>query len=291
MSDSYELLDSGERRKLERVGPYLLDRPAPHAFWPRRAPKELWDQPDATHERHSNGGGQWHENRRLPESWDIQFAGHQFRIKPTPFGHLGLFPEQRQNWEFLGSHIESWNRNRPATTPLEILNLFAYTGGSTLSAARAGARVVHVDAAKNVVGWARENATLSGLESAPVRWIAEDAHRFLKREVRRGRQYDGCILDPPSFGRGKSGQVWKIEKDLLPLLATLRELLTPRPAFVLLSGHSPGFTPCVALQVAQGALRDLFDHMDRGEMLIPQTQGPLPFPTGTWCRLWNDPES
>ena len=281
MKNTYELIDSGDRRKLEQVGPYLLDRPAPHALWRRRADPSRWEQADARHVRNAEGDGTWQSHTPLPEGWEVDFCGQRFRIKPTPFGHLGLFPEQAENWRFLQEQVHQ------AKGPVEFLNLFAYTGGSTLAAARAGARMVHVDSARGVVAWARENADLSGLSGSPIRWIVEDTVRFVKREIRRKRRYDGILLDPPSFGRGRSGQVWKHENDLLPLLELLHQLFSDSPTCFLLSGHSPGFTPRVAEQMAHSIFGNLFTHFASGEMLIPQSAHPRPFPTGSWCRLWN----
>lgn len=234
---TYSLLDFGEGRKLERFGPYTLDRPAPSAEGARRARPERWKEADARYERGTGERGVWRGRIKLPKTWAISHGRATFELKPNEFGHLGLFAEQATNWDWIARQVERANR------PLKVLNLFAYTGGSTLAAALAGAEVTHVDAAKNVVAWARRNAELSGLAAAPIRWIAEDAPTFVARELRRGNQYDAVILDPPTYGHGTKGESWRLDKDLLPLLTACGELTAQRRVFLLLSCHSPGYGP------------------------------------------------
>jgi 23S rRNA (cytosine1962-C5)-methyltransferase len=235
----YELLDFGDGRKLERFGEYVLDRPSPAASGKRQRP-ELWPAADARFELTDSGKsgpqrGDWKLNGDVPPSWLVRLGELQFELKRTDFGHVGLFAEQIENWKWIRDRVASLS---PAPT---VLNLFAYTGGSTLAAAAAGAAVTHVDAAANVVAWARRNAELSGLAAAPIRWITEDALKFAQRELKRGRRYDAVILDPPSYGHGPSGEVWKIDEHLEELLHVCCELTNSRPRFVLLTCHAPGY--------------------------------------------------
>ena len=283
----YQLLDSGNMRKLEQIGPYLIVRPAPQAIWWPRLPQGAWQRADAVYERDSTGGGNWQFRGTVKREFDILFDRLSLRIKLTDFGHLGLFPEQAANWEWLRNLIrrrlqQTNNRN------LHVLNLFGYTGGSTLAASQAGAHVVHVDAAKGVVDWARRNAEISRLNERPIRWLVDDALKFVKREARRSNRYQGIILDPPSFGRGPKGEVFKIENDLLPLLEECRTLLADDALFVLYSGHTPGFTPLVmynqlAMVIPKGG------QLEHGEMVVVDQQGRA-LPSGTYAR-WSRPES
>jgi len=235
LSEQYQLIDFGQGRKLERFGEYLVDRPCPAAERQRRASAPLWTAVAGRYETQSDGRDGWTAPLRLPPTWTIRHGTFAFELRPTPFGHLGVFPEQAENWDWIAGRL----RSQPAAC--KALNLFAYTGGATLAAAAAGAHVVHVDAARNVVAWARRNAALSGLGDAPIRWISEDARLFVRRELRRGARYDAVILDPPSYGHGPKGQAWKIEHHLEPLLADCRELLRGGLGLVLLTCHTPGF--------------------------------------------------
>jgi 23S rRNA (cytosine1962-C5)-methyltransferase len=235
-ADQYQLLDFGRGRKLERFGPIVLDRPSPAAEG--SAPvlaAPLWQQAHARFERTSAEAGRWVCVAKPQSTWQISHESITLAIKLTDFGHVGVFPEQAENWDWLARQV------RRASRPLRLLNLFAYTGGSTLTAAAAGAEVVHVDAAKSAVAWARKNAELSGVGQAPIRWIIEDAATFAARELRRGNRYDGVILDPPSYGHGPKGQSWKLSSDLAPLLSTCAELVGRSPALLLLTCHTPGF--------------------------------------------------
>ena len=260
--NTYSLLDSGNGAKLERVGPYLLNRPAAQAVWPASLGKDEWSKADAEFTRDSSGSGSWNTKGNLPDSWMVEHHGLSFRITPTGFGHLGVFPEHASNWKWLEQQV------RNSRKPLNILNLFAYTGGATLALARAGARVCHLDASKGVVSWARENAALSNLGDRPVRWIVEDAAKFLKREMRRESVYDGVLLDPPSFGRGAKGEVFKIERDLPELLELTRGVLNEQPKFVVLSCHSPGFTPLVLKNCLDAGLGELNGKSEAEELTI-----------------------
>jgi 23S rRNA (cytosine1962-C5)-methyltransferase len=265
---SYTLLDSGHGQKLEQFAEVVLIRPAPQALWTPRLPKERWEKAHARFSRDRENC--WEVLRPLPETWEIVVEGIRLRLKRTDFGHLGLFPEHAQLWPWMYTH------------PLKgakILNLFAYSGGATLALAARGAEVTHVDAAQGMVHWARENATLNGLEGAPIRWIVDDVRKYLARSLRRERCYDAILLDPPTFGRGKSGEVFKIERDLLPLLQKCRSLLSENPLFTLLTCHTPGYTPL--------ALKQLFEEVfekreiEAGEMSL---QGSFALPSGTFAR-------
>jgi 23S rRNA (cytosine1962-C5)-methyltransferase len=272
---TYQLLDSGNGCKLEQVGPFRLNRPAPQAVWPATLPRQEWQKADATYTRDSSGSGKWsYEGPKLPEAWEVEFHGLNFEIKPTAFGHLGIFPEHRILWERL--------KKLSLEPDAEILNLFAYTGGGTLSAARAGHRVCHLDASKGAVSWARKNAELSGLSKKPVRWIVDDATKFLQREIRRGRRYDGLIMDPPSFGRGAKGEVFKIERDLPELLELTMKVLNPVPSFIVLSCHSPGFTPTVLNNLLESMMGGVEGKVQSGEMFIEDGQG-RKLPLGAWA--------
>lgn len=231
----YSLLDFGAGRKLEHFGSVVLDRYSPSAEGFRAASPQIWSQATARYVRRTETQGDWHDANRLPENWEVAAGTLRFRLKTTQFGHLGLFPEQFANWQWLLKTCKTSPR------PLKILNLFAYTGGSSLACALGGAEVAHVDSAANVVKWARGNAELSGLGDAAIRWIAEDARKFVKREIKRGNTYDGVILDPPTYGHGSKGEVWRIGKHLPLLMNHLNELLGGNPQLVLLSCHSPGY--------------------------------------------------
>lgn len=237
-STEYELLDFGAGRKLERFGRYTLDRPCQPAEQADKSQPGLWRSADARFERTegSDAQGTWTTDLN-GDDWTVSHGALRFRLKGTDVGHLGLFPEQATNWDWIARQVAT------AARPLKVLNLFAYTGGSTLAAAAAGAQVVHVDAAKNVVGWARNNAADSGLAEAPIRWIVDDARKFVRRELRRGNQYDAVILDPPSFGHGPRGEVWSLKRHLLPLIRGCRKLLSERPAFFLMTCHTTGIGP------------------------------------------------
>lgn len=243
--DQYELIDFGQHRKLERFGALLLDRPAPNAPSHLPSQPETWRQATARYLRPQRGDGIWQSSESLPATADVTWRQLVFELRLTPFGHVGLFPEQASCWSWIQDQVTACQAS--LGRPLQVLNLFAYTGGSSLAAAAAGAQVTHVDAARNIVDWARLNAQRSSLEHASIRWIVEDAAAFVRREVRRGKRYDAIILDPPSYGHGPQGQAWKIDKHLEPLLLDCRALLScherlqPAPSFLLLTCHSPGY--------------------------------------------------
>lgn len=274
MHEDYELVDSGDGRKLERFGKYVLARPCSQAMWrPSRSESE-WSRADATFDRED--GNRWHGRANLPKEWRIETVGIRFKLGGTDFGHLGIFPEQRAQWKWIRSEVGE----KAVRRKVSVLNLFAYSGGSTMAAALGGAEVCHLDASRGMVEWARENAALNGLSERPIRWIVDDAHKFMKREIRRGRKYDAIILDPPTFGRGAGGEMYKIENDLKETLSLVRDLLSDAPLFVLFSSHTPGLSQIVA----ENILSQLFPkaRLESGEMLL---EGPgLQCPSGIFCR-------
>lgn len=270
---TYTLIDSGDEQKLERFGDVLLSRPSAQAVWRPQLPKAAWDKADATFSRLPSN--QWKKSRHLPTSWVTSWQGIDFKIAPTDFGHVGLFPEHGLLWKWMGERIEK-NDN--------ILNLFAYTGGATLFLAKKGAKLCHVDASKGIITWARENAALNDLEKAPIRWIVDDVLKFLTREVRRGVTYEGILLDPPTFGRGNKGEVFKIERDLIPILDLCVQLLSKKARFLLLTCHTPGYTPLVLDHLLHQVLKK--GTISSGELIIPSTE--LDLPSGTYARWHAD---
>lgn len=283
LPSDYMLLDSGNGRKLERFGAVVLDRPCAQAVWrPCRPPAE-WDRADAWFTR--DEGSRWQQRRPLPESWEVALEGLRFEVQPTDFGHVGVFPEHVRAWRWLRRFQEALPAGRE---PLSVLNLFAYSGAATLAAARLGFRVCHLDASRKMVAWARRNAAINGLADAPVRWIVDDVQKFLAREQRRGAVYDGIILDPPSFGRGSRQELFKIDTHLLDLMAQCRSVLAPRPAFVFLSCHTPGYTPLVLEHLLSQGLAGLDGALEAGEMVLEGGPGVLPVPSGTYA-VWSAP--
>ncbi len=251
-ADQYQLIDFGAGRRLERFGPLVLDRPCPAVEQIARSDPDAWQQADARFDRLGKDGseGKWLSQRELPATWTVAHGRAHFELKRTAVGHLGLFPEQAANWDWMVDRLA------PCAAPLKVLNLFGYTGGSTLAAAAVGAEVVHVDSARNTTAWARRNAELSGLAELPVRWIAEDATKFVRRELKRGNRYDAVILDPPSYGHGPRGEVWWLSKHLPRLLAMCGELTAGRRRFMLLTCHTPGFDPPGLCSLMLDALAD-----------------------------------
>ena len=234
----YEVIDCSRGEKLERWGKYLLIRPDPQVIWDTPREHRGWKKPNGHYHRSSKGGGEW-EFFDLPQQWSIHYGSLTFHLKPFSFKHTGLFPEQAANWDWFGDKI------RNAGRPIKVLNLFAYTGGAPRGAATAGASVTHVDASKGMVGWAKENAKASGLENAPIRWIVDDCVKFAEREIRRGNHYDAIIMDPPSYGRGPKGEIWKIEDCIHPLVKLCANLLSDEPLFYLINSYTTGLAPSV----------------------------------------------
>ena len=312
--EDYELMDSGDGRKYERFGNVSLVRPCSQALWRPESP-ETWSRATATFDRED--GNRWHNRGALPKEWTIETAGIRFRLSGTDFGHLGIFPEQRAQWNWIrenvkwkSGRVEEWKSGRveewksgkvegwkggkvedvssTGNSKLEtrnsklptVLNLFAYSGGSTIAAAQGGAEVCHLDASKGMVQWARANAELNGLKEHPIRWITDDAHKFMEREIRRGRRYDAIIFDPPTFGRGANGEMYKIERDLKKTLSLVRSLLSDSPLFVLFSSHTPGLSCTVAANILGQAFPGA--QIETGEMLLEGRS--LPCPSGIYCR-------
>ena len=267
----YEILDTGDGMKLERWGGITLARPDPQTIWPKQRP-ELWRKADALYHRSSKGGGAWQFNTKLPERWTVGYGPLKFYVRPTGFNHTGLFPEQSANWQFCMDNL------RPGD---KVLNLFAYTGGATLACAQVGASVVHVDSAKSMVGWARENAALSKLADRPIRWIVDDCLKFVKREQRRGNHYDGIIMDPPSYGRGADGQIWKVEENLFELVEEAAKLLTDNPRFFIISSYTTGLSGVVTANMLRIVTPG--GSVDSGDLVIPTQTGVL-LPCGTTAR-------
>lgn len=234
----YEVIDCSAGEKLERWGKYILLRPDPQVIWDTEKRDRRWCHLNAHYHRSKKGGGQW-EFFDLPEQWNLHYKNLTFHLKPFSFKHTGLFPEQAVNWDWFSEKI------RRAGRPVKVLNLFAYTGGATLAAAEAGAAVTHVDASKGMVTWAKENAAASGLSEAPIRWLVDDCVKFVEREIRRGNHYDGIIMDPPSYGRGPKGEVWKIEEKIYPLVCLCEKLLSEDPLFFLINSYTTGLQPAV----------------------------------------------
>jgi 23S rRNA (cytosine1962-C5)-methyltransferase len=281
-SEDYELLDFGAGRKLERFGQHILDRPSPAAEGGEKARPDLWPKAHARFEldaelRSGPRRGDWKGVREPIAPWLIHCAGLQFELKLTDFGHIGLFPEQLTCWEWIREQID------PAR-PLRVLNLFAYTGGSTLAVAAAGAAVTHVDSARNIVAWARRNAALSSMAGAPIRWIIEDALTFARREVRRGNNYDAVILDPPAYGHGPAGETWKLDEHLPELLSLCRELTDARSGFLLLTSHAPDYSPRRLTDcVVQAGLARTLTQVESGELVLSTADG-RQLPSGTYAR-------
>lgn len=281
MADQYELLDSGSGKKLERFGDVVLERPCAQAVWNPRFP-ERWRSADARFDRIS--GLNWRGRDQLDDAWHVEIGGVVMKLSATDFGHLGVFPETRTLWNWIRETltVQGKKKNRP----LSFLNLFAYSGGATIAGAQAGASCCHLDASKGMVDWARENARLNQLQDAPIRWIVDDVMKFLRREVRRNNCYDAILLDPPSFGRGKKGELYKIEEQLVETLDLVHQVLSEDPAFVLLTSHTPGFSPIV--------LRNLLEQyhdigrFECGEMLLTGAADVMELPNGNWARWINE---
>lgn len=281
MRYDYQLIDSGNFQKLEQVGPYRFVRPAAQAVWQPRLEKNQWEKVDATFHRFSGGDGKWTvHNKNLPKKWTIEQGPVRLVISLTDFGHLGIFPEQDANWDRLHALIRERKASRGE---IQVLNLFAYTGGSTLACATAGAKVVHLDASKTSVNWARENADASGIADAPVRWIVDDVQKFVEREVRRGSKYHGIILDPPSYGRGTNNEVWQIEQHMVPLLANLKKILADDYLFLLLSSHSNGYTPIALKNLLLDVVGETRGEFDAHEMIVKEQGSARALPSGASC--------
>lgn len=277
----YEVLDTSSGEKLERWGDYLLVRPDPQVIWNTPREHKGWKKMNGHYHRSSKGGGEW-EFFNLPDEWSISYHNLTFNLKPFSFKHTGIFPEQAVNWDWCAERIQKAGR------PLKILNLFAYTGGATISAAAAGATVTHVDASKGMVAWAKENAVSSGLEDAPIRWLVDDCVKFVEREIRRGNTYDGIIMDPPSYGKGPKGEIWKMEDSIYPFLELTSQLLHKDSSFFLISSYTTGLQPAVLTYMLNTAITKKFGGtVESDEIGLPVTESGLVLPcgaSGRWYR-------
>lgn len=276
----YELLDTSDGEKLERWGKYILIRPDPQVIWTNVKKHPAWKTADGIYNRSSSGGGSWIK-KKMPESWNIKYRELGFVIKPMGFKHTGLFPEQAANWDWFSELIKKTDR------PIKVLNLFAYTGGATVAAAAAGASVCHVDASKGMVSQAKENAALCGLSNAPIRYIVDDCKKFVEREIRRGNKYDGIIMDPPSYGRGPSGEVWKIEDNINEFVELTSKLLSDEPLFFLINSYTTGLSPLTMKYILDVHVTSRYGGIsESGELGIKVSQTGGFLPCGSSAR-WN----
>lgn len=278
-----EIIDTSKGERLERWGKYLLIRPDPQVIWDTPRTHKGWSKPDAHYHRSSSGGGKW-DFFDLPERWTISYKELVFNIKPMGFKHTGVFPEQAVNWDFAMDKIKNAGR------PIKVLNLFAYTGGATIACAKAGASVCHVDASKGMVAWAKENAKSSGLENAPIRYIVDDCKKFIEREIRRGNTYDAIIMDPPSYGRGPGGEIWKLEESLHSFLELSMQVLSDNPLFFILNSYTTGLSASVMAYMLNIFITNKYGGVVTAEELaLPVTETKLYIPCGSAAR-WQEKE-
>jgi 23S rRNA (cytosine1962-C5)-methyltransferase len=280
-SAGYALIDSGQGEKLERFGVFTLSRPDPQALWAKSALAEIWQKAQgvfAPEEKQNS----WKIKNGVPDKWQIALDGLQFWIKPSSFKHVGIFPEQVSNWAWLREVIIE--NKKPAGEKTSVLNLFGYTGAATLACAQAGAEVCHVDGSKTAITWAKENAETSGLGGKPIRWILDDALTFVKREVKRGKKYDGIIMDPPVFGRGPDGEVWKIEENFLQLVELCQQIVSPKPIFFLINGYAAGYSAIAYENVLKNLTRDWTGKIEVGELAIEEEKTGRLLPAGIFGR-------
>lgn len=278
---AYALLDSGEGMKLERFGEYTLARPDPEALWKKNLAPGVWAKADARYER-KGASGSWKAGKQFPKNWSIDFGGLALELRPTSFKHVGLFPEQELHWKWLAEKIQKAKKGGRAE--ITVLNLFAYTGGATLAAAKAGAQVTHLDSSKVAMQWASKNAELSGLKDAPIRYIEDDALKFLRREVKRGNRYDAIIMDPPAFGHGVGGELWKIERDFYELFALVEQVLSAEPLAVIVNGYTAGYS-CLTLENNVRQIQERFGgKIESGELAIKEEGSDRLLPAGVFAR-------
>ena len=278
----YKLLDAASGQKLEKWGDVILDRPDPQVIWSQKS-TDTWDNSHAKYHRSKSGGGEWEFRKKLPQSWKIKYRNLTFNVKPMGFKHTGLFPEQAVNWDFMDNMIKESNRK------ISVLNLFAYTGGATIACAAAGADVVHVDAAKGMVQWAKENAVVSGLADAHIRYIVDDCIKFVEREIRRGNKYDAIIMDPPSYGRGPKGEIWKFEDELYNLVSKCVSLLSDDPLFFVVNSYTTGISHTIVANLLTMTLGMKFGgQVVSDEIGIPIQSSGLMLPCGATTRWYND---
>ena len=276
----YEVLDCSNGEKLERWGDYILVRPDPQVIWDTPKTLKGWKKMNGHYHRSSRGGGEW-EFFNLPEQWTINYKSLTFNLKPFSFKHTGLFPEQATNWDWFSDLISKEKIKRGNDNPVKVLNLFAYTGGATLAAAAAGANVTHVDASKGMVNWAKENAVSSGLKDAPIRWLVDDCVEFVEREIRRGNKYDAIIMDPPSYGRGPKGEIWKIEDSMHSFVKLCTQILSDKPLFFLINSYTTGLAPSVLTYMIEIEVGKKFGgHVEAQEIGLPVSSNGLVLPCG-----------
>lgn len=291
----YEVIDTSDGEKLERWGDYLLIRPDPQVIWKTERRHPGWRKPNAHYHRSSKGGGEW-EFFNLPEKWKIHFKELTFQLQPFSFKHTGLFPEQAVNWSWMSELISGKKRlfsyNNDYPEGIKVLNLFAYTGGATAACAKAGARVTHVDASKGMVAWAKENAACSGLSEAPVRWLVDDCVKFVEREIRRGNHYDAILMDPPSYGRGPKGEIWKIEESIFPFIQLCMELLSDKPLFFMINSYTTGLQPAVlSYMLGSTVVKKFGGKAESQEIGLPVSSNGLVLPcgaSGRWTAATHD---
>jgi 23S rRNA (cytosine1962-C5)-methyltransferase len=283
----YEVIDTADGEKLERWGDYILLRPDPQVIWDSDRKNPNWKKKNGHYHRSKAGGGEW-EFHNLPEEWQIGYGELRFNLKPFAFKHTGLFPEQAVNWDWFSKLIADESSKRSEDDPVKVLNLFAYTGGATLSALKAGAHVTHVDASKGMVGWAKENAASSGLSDRPVRWLVDDCVKFVEREIRRGNKYDAIIMDPPSYGRGPKGEIWKIEESIFPFIKLTMDILKDEPLFFLINSYTTGLQPAVlSYMLGSTIVKKCGGHVEADEVGLPVSETGFVLPcgaSGRWMR-------
>jgi len=278
----YELIDTSSGERLERWGNIILIRPDPQIIWDTPKSNPLWQEANARYQRSQTGGGSWQELKRVPSMWKINYGDLTFQLKTMGFKHTGIFPEQAVNWDFYMQKIKAANR------PIKVLNLFGYTGAATLACLKAGAEVCHVDASKGMVAWAKENAAASGLSASPARWLVDDCIKFVQREQRRGNKYDGIIMDPPSYGRGPNGEIWKLEDQLYPLVEQCVPILSQTPLFFLLNSYTTGLSPAVMEYLLGVLIQKKFGgKTSSSEIGLPVTQSGLVLPCGSTA-VWEE---
>ena len=277
----YQLLDAGNGMKHERWGPYTLVRPDPQIIWPRSGGTTKWEKWDGFYHRADTGGGKWEYRRELPDHWKINYGPLTFKIHPTSFKHTGLFPEQAVNWDWFSAKIRA---AKAAGRDVNVLNLFGYTGAATCAAAKAGASVTHVDAAEGMVKWCKENAALSGLTDAPIRYLTDDCLKFVRREIKRGKKYDAIIMDPPTYGRGSAGEMWKLEDHLWELLSECKQVLTDRPLFFLINAYTARLSPTVVANLLTGLMEGVGGTITAGEVGLPIQRDARTLPCGIYGR-------
>ena len=278
----YEIIDMADGEKLERWGNIILTRPDPQIIWKNKSFPEKWKDSYARYARSNTGGGSWSYKKKLPESWKVSYKNLTFNIKPMGFKHTGLFPEQAVNWDWMIEKIKSSKRK-----DVKVLNLFAYTGGATVACSYAGASVVHVDSSKGMVSWAKENAQASGLDKNPIRYIVDDVRKFVEREIRRGNKYDAIIMDPPSYGRGKNGEVWQFENNISDLVNLCKQVLSDKPLFFLINSYTTGISSRVLEDILYLELKRKDGKLSSGEIGLPMSGSKLVLPCGIYGR-WEE---